>query len=260
MAEHLRLAKSLPDHRSVGDWAETETSRDIWRSLELVNTSNRPAITMIAGTPGVGKSETVKRFARHVGDTAVYVQVARGEGTAWSFAKALAAQWPGSTYFNTLFDARAILSDYIGEGRLLIVDEAQYLSQKNRRNGQTGEAYEWLRATSETGRFHIVFCGDLNLISAVSAMPQLQSRMMRPVIIREASREDVEAMVRGTAFESDRSIDALHAVARLKGGLRNVENVARIATMFAGDDIPTVSHLKAAITDMKLGQKGADYA
>lgn len=36
-------------------------------------------------------------------------------------------------------------------------------------------------------------------------------------------------------------------VAALRGGLRNVENVIRVSQMFAGGDVPDLSHLKAAI-------------
>ena len=80
---------------------------------------------------------------------------------------------------------------------------------------------------------------------------------MRPVVIRQVSHADVAAVVDGTAFADARSIDALHAIARMRGGLRNVENVARIAALFAGDKSPGHEHLKAAIIDMKLDEKRA---
>ncbi|WIY26401.1 hypothetical protein [Parasedimentitalea psychrophila] len=107
------------------------------------------------------------------------------------------------------------------------------------------------------GGFDLVFCGDLQLPNAINAMPQLQSRMLRPVIVKEVSRADVAAVVEGTAFASERAIDALHAVARQKGGLRNVANVTRIAQLFSGAGNPTPAHLKAAILDLKLAPRGA---
>jgi len=259
MTQHLRIANAGIVPREIGDWAETETAQDIWRSLELVREVDQPAMTMIAGSPGIGKTQTIKRFCSHLGHDAVYIQAARGEGTAWNFAKALSNLWgyDGPT-FNCHSEARNVLADYIGKGRFLVVDEAQYLQQRNGKTGQVGEAFEWLRATADTGKFDIVFCGDLQLPNAINAMPQLQSRMLRPVVVKEASRADVAAVVEGTAFANERAIDALHAIARLKGGLRNVQNVTRIAFLFAGQSHPALAHLKAAILDMKLPPKGTN--
>lgn len=79
---------------------------------------------------------------------------------------------------------------------------------------------------------------------------------MRPVVIRQVSRTDVAAIVEGTAFSDARSIDALHAIAKMRGGLRNIENVTRIAQLFAGNTKPNHKHLRAAIVDMKLSPKG----
>lgn len=258
MTQHLRIANAGVIRRDIGDWAETETAKDITRSLDLVHAADKTAMTMIAGVPGIGKTTAVQRFCEGLGHDAIYIQAARGEGTAWNFANALSSLWGrySRPSYNCLSEARDVLAGYIGSDRVLVVDEAQYLNQRNGKTRQVGEAYEWLRATAETGGSKLVFCGDLTLIPAISTLPQLQSRMMRPVELREASRADVAALVEGTAFATDKAIDALHAIAGLKGGLRNVQNVTRIALLFAGDSQPTLSHLKAAIVDMKLAPKG----
>ncbi len=97
----------------------------------------------------------------------------------------------------------------------------------------------------------------MELPFAIEAMPQFQSRLMRPVVIQQVSRADVAAVVDGTPFADARSIDVLHGIARMRGGLRNVENVTRIAALFAGDKAAGHEHLKAAIIDMKLDGKRA---
>lgn len=256
MAHHLRIANTGVI-REIGDWADTETAQDILRSLELVHAADRPALTMIAGNPGTGKTTATQRFCESLGHDAIYIQAARGEGTAWNFAKSLASLWGYSApFFNCHAEAREKLAGMIGKGRVLVVDEAQYLDQKNRKTGKDGEAFEWLRATAEQGAFHVVYCGDLNLPRAIAKMPQLQSRLLRPVVIKQTSRADVAALVNGTAFANPAAVDALHAVARLKGGLRNVERVTGCALDFAGDDAPTLAHIKAAIVDMKLSGEG----
>lgn len=81
MANHLRIANTGIVRRAPGDWVETETAREILRSLDLVRAADDPAMTMIAGAPGIGKTIAAKRFCSDVGHDAVYIQAARGEGT-----------------------------------------------------------------------------------------------------------------------------------------------------------------------------------
>ena len=90
MAEHLRLANAGFEKREIGDWAETETALDILRTLDLMRGSERPSLTLIAGAPGTGKTSAARRFRAQAGETAFYVQAARGEGTPWNLANVLA--------------------------------------------------------------------------------------------------------------------------------------------------------------------------
>lgn len=261
MAEHLRLAKTDDppprEMRAPGGFTETETAQDILRSLSLVRELGGATMTMIAGAPGAGKTQAVRHFADKHGHDCIYLSAVCGEGTPWNFAHSLSRHWgAGAPDFGTVEEARVRFAACIGRDCLLIVDEAQYLHQKNRRTGKTGEALEWLRGMAETGGFPLVLCGDLTLVQAVAAMPQLQSRMRRPVILDGVKAADVEAIARAHGLAEPDALRALTAVARQRGGLRNVENVLRLAGLFAGGDAPGLSHLKAAILDMKLAPKG----
>ena len=257
MTEHLKIANTDVPERRIGDWADTETSVDIRRSLELVKAARRPSMTMIAGVPGSGKTTTLIDFCHeHDGDV-IYLPVAKAEGTAWNFAQRLALRFTNDPRgaFQSLAEAR-MRFDWWLKGRMLLVDEAQYLNQKNRKTGDVGEVYEWLRAASEEVGFHVVFCGDLALTAPIESMPQLQSRMLRPIIIRHVSRADVAAITAGTPFATPQAIDILHKLAQMRGGLRNVERVADMAAFYAGDDTPDMGHLKVAVHEMKLATKG----
>ncbi|TDL83903.1 hypothetical protein E2L05_18720 [Meridianimarinicoccus aquatilis] len=257
MAEHLRLAKTDSPPRVRG-FVMTDTARDILRSLSLVRQFGGAAMTMIAGAPGVGKSEALKHYAAQNGAGCIYIQAVRGEGTPWNFAHSIAAQFGyGAPDFHTVQEARMRFAQALGPDCLLIVDEAQYLDQKNRRTGRTGEALEWVRGMAKTGGFPVVLCGDLSLPNTEATMPQLQSRMRRPVYIPRVTPGDVQAMAVAEGFTDPAAARVLEVIAALRGGLRNVENVARLAQLFAGDGKPDLSHLKAAIVDMKLAPKGS---
>jgi hypothetical protein len=254
MAQHIRLAKLTDPPRNVGDWVETETARDITRSLDMVIASEAPSFTMISGGPGTGKTTTITRFCERLGQDALLITAVEGEGKVSDFAELLKNMWGNFPYRRSLAETRVTLAEMIGPGKTLLIDEAQYLNQKNAKTGQTGAAFEWARGLADIGKLNLVFCGDLDLPRAIEAKPQLQSRMMRPVLIRHASRADVAAIVAGTRLDRVEFGDVLHGVAKLKGGLRNVVNVARTAQLFAGDGEVTLEHIRAAILDMKLGK------
>lgn len=246
MAELLRFATALARPRDPKDFVVTETAEDILRSLNLIRSINGSAMTMITGVPGVGKTRTLQHFCAAQGYDSFYFSVARDEGKPSGVAEVLLGFFGIRSNGLSLTKARERLMQYIGQGRLIAVDEAQHL---------TAAGAEWLRAMAEDGGIDLVLCGDQKLADLVGGIPQLYSRMRRPVKILTASKADVVAVAEGGGFESPDAIKVLCAIAKLKGGLRNVENVIRMAQLFAGSQPPDLSHLKAAILDMKLAPR-----
>jgi DNA transposition AAA+ family ATPase len=258
MAEIVRL--SMTEHRQVepGGFIRTETAANILLSLRLIQSLDGPAMTMVAGAPGVGKTRTMRFIADEIGDQgSVYLSVAKGEGNPWNLATALLGMWNVSQLGNDLTRARQNLADCIGPRRFLLIDEAQHLDQKHKKTGERGAGFEWLRALAEEAGCRMVLCGDLTLAPMIDAFPQLQSRMRRPVIIKAASKADVAAIAGVSGIRSDAAIEALYHVARHRGGLRNVENVLRMAELFANGATPNEGHLLEAIKDLNLAPKGA---
>jgi DNA transposition AAA+ family ATPase len=246
MAEILRLGKvERPPERSW--YVPTDTGEDIARSLDMMQHLDGGAVTMIAGAPGVGKTRALGQFCKQAqaGDT-VYCAIARGEGRPTNVAEVILRAWRVRTNGMSLPKMRETVVQYVN-GRTLILDEAQYLDK---------EGVEWARAAAEEGGFNLVLCGDLALADLVNGIPQLQSRLFRPVIIGAVKRSDAAAIAADAGVTDPASVDQLCAVARLKGGLRNVDNVLRLATMFAGGDLPPLAAIKAAVMDMKLNRAG----
>ena len=247
MAELLKFATAESRPREPDEFVFTETGQDILRSLELVRSAPGIAMTMIAGVPGSGKTRALQHFVAQEGYDAVYLRVANGEGKPTAVATNIMRMFNVDVNGMSLSAMRDRVSRYIGRGRVLVLDEAEYLDK---------QGAEWVRALAETRQTDLVLCGDLTLLTKVSGIAKLSSRMKRPVVIKEVSRTDVEAFTEGTPFVAGAAIDALHAVAKMKGGLRNVDNVIRLAMIFSGSDRPTFAHLKAAVADMKLSGRG----
>lgn len=257
MSEVLKLAKtSIPEADTEG-FIRTETAEEILRSLALVRSINGPAVTMISGAPGIGKTETLQHYKRQDCQASIYVSIAKGEGNPFHVAGRILSQFGAhNTRGKGLDELRQLVGDYVGRTRILLVDEAQNLFQRHKLSATKGSSFGWLVAASEEGGFDLALCGDLTLPSILMEFPHLQSRMRRPVVIKAASREDVTALAANEGLDGKAEIDLLAAVSKLSGGLRNVENVIRMANIFAGRERANVNHLKAAIQDLKLHQSG----
>ena len=257
MAEGLKFATPEAEPPKAltraGGFVMTHTAADIQRSVDLIRSIDGPAMTMISGAPGVGKSATLREITRKLGDDAVYVTIAKGEGNPSNVATAILSLWSyNDMRGHDLTTIRQTLGLLIGPRRVLMVDEAQFLFQRHKASCTKGAAFDWLRVASEESGFDLVFCGDLTLQAVMMNFRQLQSRMRRPVKIKEVDRADVEALAAANGLQEREIVTALAAVAEKNGGLRNVENVIRNAELFAGGGAVTGQHVKAAIIDLKL--------
>lgn len=254
MAEHLKLINPEAPPQ-VGRFVLTETARDILLTLRLVQGTSGGAMTMIAAAPGTGKTETLYHFllqSRRV----FLAQAVSGEGGVWSVAQGLFSLLNlGDPNGRDLADARRRIGDAIGFDGMLLLDEAQYLTQKNPRGRDDNNAFEWLRAISEASGCKIVFCGDLALGATVDKIPQLRRRMLRPILVRQVTKEDVEAVVRAKGYTDPIVFDALTLIARRGGGLGDVDNVLSHAQLLTSSGRVELGHVMAAIEDLKLNTK-----
>lgn len=156
----------------------------------------------------------------------------------------LASLWGYSKpTFGCVSEARDRFSEYIPAGRILFVDDAQYrnqyLNQRNRKTGQVGETFEWLRATAETGGFKLVYCGEVMSDRTVCVtVPMTESEvenarqfsaMLAPfpeiawnyasLIERLLSKENADAVDGAERATSD---EAAPSASRLTVALRNL--------------------------------------
>ncbi|MDT8857164.1 AAA family ATPase [Paracoccaceae bacterium Fryx2] len=255
MAEHLKLINpySPPE---TGRFVMTETATDILRTLGHVRNLGGEAIGMIAAAPGMGKTETLLHYLHGAKRTFLFTCVA-GEASPFSLAFGLMRSLELGEPNNCRMPAERLrIAEAIGTDGMLLVDEAQNLVQRYPKGGADYVAFEWLRETARDGCFPLVLCGDLKLLDAREYLPQLRSRIRRPVVVRRVPEADVQALAARRSLTDARIIEALYAVARHHGALRDVANVIDHASLFSGGERTELAHVLAAIEDLKLQPKG----
>ena len=258
MAEILRFEKPEFQTLEPGGSIETATAADILLSIDLIRSIEGSALTMIAGVPGVGKIRTLRHYCDAMGDKAVYHTVARGEGNRYNLATVFLGKREFAQHGNGLTTARQFIAGGMGQGRLLVIDEAQYLDQKHKKTSGRGASFGWLQGLAEQGCVKLILCGDLTLAPMIEADQQLHSRMVRWRKIKSASRADVAAFLSDTDLDTIEMVEVQHHVARGPGGLRNVEQVIWDARIFAGEDPLTPAHIRAATFDLGLEPNGTN--
>lgn len=264
MAEIVEFAKPGLQAPSTDSFVMTESAQDMLRSLQLVRAAGN-AITLIAAAPGTGKTQALKHFAisqnaekidpdgRYVADKVFLHTAVAGEGTPWGLAGQLMQAWNlGEPNSRRLTETRQLIGRCVGKGGLLMIDEAQYLVQRNARGKDTWDSLEWLRAMAEEGEFSVAYCGDLALLDTANHLPQLWRRMRRRVVIRYVSKQDVVALVANRGIVEPSLVEVLFRVARRGGGLGDVDNAIDHARLLSRQDVPGPAFIMAALEDLNL--------
>lgn len=257
MTEHLRLINpSGPPE--PGGLIETDTIREMLRTLRHAWAKQYACVGMIAGAPGVGKTQALFRFREEVPAT-VFITATAGEGGAWNLANALAERLDiARPNGRDLPGSRRRIAETIGAGGFVVIDEAQHLVQRNPRGPDNWEALEWARAMTEEGCFGLVFCGDLSLVDAVEKSPPLRRRIYahRPQIISKVPKSDIAAFARARGVHDEATVELLFQVARRSGWFGIVSETLDHARRLSGGSAPTPRDILAAVEDLQLAPRG----
>lgn len=252
MAEVIQLAKVGAQRPKPGTFVVTEAARDILRSLRLVHQGEGARFTMIAGLPGCGKSLSLKQFASAERDVD-YIVFKSGEDKPSDVSEVLLRHFlPGEKPNGMSIPLRREkMMAKIATGKwrprhTLLADEAQHMSAKG---------IEWLRGLAEDAGVSVAFAGDIRLAALIEPIPQLRSRLIRPVTIKDVSREDVHALAATWQIKDSDALALLQAAVEQPGALRNLVNVLDLAADFAGEAEISVQHVRAAIFDLKLASR-----
>ncbi|MGG7567738.1 AAA family ATPase [Rhodovulum sp. DZ06] len=266
MAEVVRLGKpEAPPQAQPGGFVMTETAAEILRSLNLVRSGANGGVTMISGAPGIGKTEALLHLCEELGaQDAVYLRVAKGEGRPWNIAynllNAMGFHESALSSYGSLTQRREYLARIVGKSCIVLVDEAQNLHEYDGKSRLMGAGFEWLRAMQEEGGFALAFIGDTTLSPIIADMPQLWSRMRRPLTLKSVGAGDAALLAARWGVTDAKALAALDAVARGRGSLRTVVNVLAAAADFAGGAAPDGAAIRAAILAEGLTMKGGPQA
>ncbi|MBM4395612.1 MAG: AAA family ATPase [Deltaproteobacteria bacterium] len=227
------------------EFVHTKLAREILEACRFAHVHRE--IAVVYGAAGMGKTVAVKHYKAEHRD-AIYVRcdpsfrspmaVLAGANTALGRR----AKWAGHLRVH-IHELVELLE---GSGRLLIFDEAQFLSLRS---------LEVLRTLHDSAEVGLVLCGNewvyqQMLGNGRAAFAQLFSRVgiRRPVALG-VSDEDVAALAQG--FAGDLSADCLAylgAKAGEHGGVRRLVKVLQLGVELASaeDETPKLLHLQMA--------------
>lgn len=210
-------------------WVDTPTGRAITKALTFAR--NRPAIAVIYGGAGVGKTTALRRFAR----TAQNVWVATASPAISSMAAMLrelcrVMELSGAGWKNQSLSAD-IVRHLSGSRGLLIVDEAQHLSVP---------ALEQLRYIYDQSATGLVLSGNERVFSQLSGghvrsadFAQLYSRLGRRLRVSLPSEGDIDAVLDAWGVTGRAERAYAKQIASLPGGLRGLFNLLEEARLAA---------------------------
>ncbi|QTD46158.1 AAA family ATPase [Ottowia testudinis] len=217
-------------------WVDTPTGRAVAKALTFAR--NKPAIAVVYGGAGVGKTTALRRFARHTQN----VWIATASPAISSMAAMLRELCRVLELSGTGWKNQALSADIVrhlaGSRGLLIIDEAQHLSVP---------ALEQLRYIYDQAETGLVLSGNERVFSQLNGghvrsadFAQLYSRLGRRLRLSLPSEGDIDAVL--NAWDITGRAERAYAaqIACLPGGLRGLFNLleeARLAAKGMGQPV-----------------------
>lgn len=238
-------------------FVETPSAKAMLTALRRARARSR--LTMIAGAPGTGKSETMWKFKTEV-PNAIIAVVVRLESGAWHLADQLCRvlELPSPNSRN-MPETRRMIAEAVGEGGFLMIDEAQNLVQDNPRGPDNWRAMEWVRGMAEEGGLGVAFIGDQRLLESLKSFPQLRRRTHPRVILRCTTPDDVALFCGARGLTDTKAIKCLTRTAQRFGGLGDIAETITTAMDMVNGAQPTVADIQATLEllDLNADRVGA---
>lgn len=241
-AERAKVRAAVPQGPG---FVETETAEQIMQVLGYAQ--SLPDIVTITGGAGVGKTSAVCEYTRrgtNVFKTVLDPSVNTVRGLLGKLATACGVfEASHLTYRIT----EGVMRRLQGAQALLVLDEAQHLRP---------EQLDTLRAFHDQARCGIALVGNETVVGTIdgegrqrkSEFAQLHSRVGMRMRVARPRSADTLALLAAWNIEAEDVRQQMRAIARLPGGLRNVERTIGLARLLAsreGEPL-NVDHVRAA--------------
>ena len=225
---------------SSPSWYLTPTAK---RITQLLRWAQSGKIVLIVSGPGLGKTRTAEQFAQ--GDPNVWLATMAPStaGVATMSIEISEAIGLGEVKGSPQQLSRAIKNRVRGKNGLIIIDEAQELTDK---------ALNELRGWHDRTGVGIALLGNETVVGQIdgrkSALAQISSRFSMRHVQAAPMEGDLEALFEAWGITDREQRGFLTKIGKLPGALREVTNTIEIALMAAfGLEQPlSIEHLKDA--------------
>ena len=222
-------------------------TQQITDCLQMAHASNE--ILLLYGPAGCGKTTALKHYAEH-NNGVIYIEADATTGTPRAILLTLLESIGGQPIGSTAQVMKSILNILRGTNRLIIIDEAQHLTERS---------FDTIRAINDKIGIGLVYSGNPSILKQMygrreQEFDQLYSRIgLHCELTNKYSLDDIRNIFSGLDV-SEECIKYLKKVVQNKGGLRlmikQYKNAANIAAAF-GQSL-TVDHLEEAARRMSI--------
>lgn len=236
------VAKAPPICRSVGN------TRAIQQKAKIAHLYGE--IVVIFGPAGCGKSTALRDYQQNTNGV-IYIEADVTTNSPRCVLKLILSAMGEEPKGSTADMMQLIISKLSDTNRLLIIDEAQHLTEKS---------FDAVRAINDKAHVGIVYAGNPSILKRMygrqeEELDQLYSRIAYQCPLKNCyTLEDIEGIYAGAGFSRE-CIKYLYQISKRKGGLRLMVNQCKIAQNLAAalHEEFSVTHLEKAAVRMGIG-------
>ena len=222
------------------DFQELPTARKYLTALEHAQFVGD--MVLIAGGPGTGKTAAAKQHAATRSRVTIATMAPSTRGVANCLQEVMAALGEPEAKGTPQALSRRIAQRFREAGALLIIDEAQHLSQ---------QAVEELRSIHDRTGVGLALVGDENLLTLFSGAAgrgyaQLSSRIGYRARQARPTTADVEQLATAWHITDRDAVKLCRDIAAKPGALRGLTKVLLVASRMAANAQPTAAHIREA--------------
>ena len=226
---------------------EVRNTVEIEEKARIAHVQN--TIVLVYGPAGCGKTTALEHYAQS-NNGVIYVQADVTTNSPRCILKLILSALGEQAKGSSADMMRFLLGKLTDTNRLLIIDEAQHLTEKS---------FDALRAINDKAHIGIVYAGNPSILKRMygrqeEEYDQVYSRTIyRCRLSNFYSLEDIENIYSGYEISKE-CLKYLYQISRRKGGLRLMVNQCRIAQniALAMNEEFSVEHLEEAAAKMGI--------